>query len=232
MKNKMMRIASILMVAALLTVCAVSGTFAKYVTTGSASDTARVAKFGVSVTADGDTFGTSYLATTDDTVAPDGTEASAVTVLSEVKVVAPGTKGTLATVALAGIPEVDVRVTFALEAVKSTNWTVDGEEYFPLIFKVNGTEVAFDKLAEEVAKLTADYKAGTDLSTITLSGENANPKVEITWEWPFEVKTGEGDAATVDATIDAKDTWLGNQAAAGNPATVEFTLTATVTQID
>ena len=47
----MMRVASALLVAVLLSTCAISGTFAKYVTEGSGSDTARVAKFGVTVTA-------------------------------------------------------------------------------------------------------------------------------------------------------------------------------------
>ena len=44
-KNKMMRIASALLVAVILTTCAISGTFAKYVTSTPGSDSARVAKF-------------------------------------------------------------------------------------------------------------------------------------------------------------------------------------------
>ena len=46
MKNKMMRLASVLLVAVLLSTCAISGTFAKYVNTSSGNDTARVAKWG------------------------------------------------------------------------------------------------------------------------------------------------------------------------------------------
>ena len=64
-KNKMMRIASVLLVAVILTTCAISGTFAKYVTSENGSDSARVAKFGVEVTANGSTFATEY--DTDDT---------------------------------------------------------------------------------------------------------------------------------------------------------------------
>ena len=45
-KNRMMRLASGLMVAVLLTTCAISGTFAKYVTEATATDTARVAYWG------------------------------------------------------------------------------------------------------------------------------------------------------------------------------------------
>ena len=225
MKNTMMRIASILMVVALLTACVISGTFAKYVTSKSAEDTARVAKFGVAVTATGDAFKTEYAK--DDTTF----ELAANTVVSTDKVVAPGTKGTLATIALTGTPEVAVRISFDLTAVKSDNWTVaEEEDYFPLVFKVNGTEVAFEDLADAVAELTFDVEAGTDLSTVLTTGEgnNAKPVIEITWEWPFEV----GETADEIAATDAKDTWLGNQAAAGNPATVTVTLTATVTQID
>ena len=51
-KNRMMRVASALLVAVLLTTCAISGTFAKYVTTESGSDFARVAKWGVNVEAE------------------------------------------------------------------------------------------------------------------------------------------------------------------------------------
>ena len=54
-KNKMMRLASFLLVATLLTTSMISGTFAKYVTEGSASDSARVAKWGVEVEATDDT---------------------------------------------------------------------------------------------------------------------------------------------------------------------------------
>ena len=57
-KNKMMRVASALLVAVLLTTCAISGTFAKYVSQATGSDTARVAKWGFQLegTAMTDTF--------------------------------------------------------------------------------------------------------------------------------------------------------------------------------
>lgn len=64
-KNKMMRAASALLIAVLLTTCAVSGTFAKYTTSETGSDTARVAKWGVEVTAEGTMFADAYA--TDDT---------------------------------------------------------------------------------------------------------------------------------------------------------------------
>ncbi|MBR5289814.1 MAG: hypothetical protein IKU28_02335, partial [Erysipelotrichaceae bacterium] len=59
-KNKMMRLASSLLVAVLLTSSVISGTFAKYVTSDSAEDSARVAKWGITVLASGNLFGTDY----------------------------------------------------------------------------------------------------------------------------------------------------------------------------
>ena len=49
-KNKMMRLASALLVAVLLTTCAISGTFAKYVTEAYGTDQARVAMWGFKTT--------------------------------------------------------------------------------------------------------------------------------------------------------------------------------------
>lgn len=46
-KNKMMRIASVLLVAVLLSTCAISGTFAKYTSSGSATATATIAKWDI-----------------------------------------------------------------------------------------------------------------------------------------------------------------------------------------
>ena len=51
-KNHTLKLAGILLALVLVTSCFVGGTFAKYVTEGTGSDSARVAKFGVTVTAD------------------------------------------------------------------------------------------------------------------------------------------------------------------------------------
>ena len=67
-KNVMMRIASILLVCVLVTTCGISGTFAKYTTNATSSDTARVARWGVEVSASGTMFGKAY----QDTIIEDG----------------------------------------------------------------------------------------------------------------------------------------------------------------
>lgn len=125
-KNKMMRIASILMVAVLVSTCAVSGTFAKYVTSDSGSDTARVAKFGVVVLAKGSLFGDAY---------NDGTQTKANEVVAystdiaklsvkasspNTNVVAPGTKSSEGlALSVTGIPEVRTKIDLTTPADKA-----------------------------------------------------------------------------------------------------------------
>jgi hypothetical protein len=113
-KNKMMRIASGLLVLTLLTACIISGTFAKYVTSATASDTARVAKWGVQVQVSGTLFGEKYDAVGEDdkgnTISVGDT---GITVMStDKKIVAPGTKNDKGiTFSLEGKPEVSGTVT-------------------------------------------------------------------------------------------------------------------------
>ena len=111
-KNKMMRLASAMMVMTLLTTSVISGTFAKYVTQDSGIDSARVAKFGVTVTKDGYLFSDSYL--NEPTVYAENETSASITVQAgtkDMKVVAPGTQNTSGmTFAIIGTPEVDVAV--------------------------------------------------------------------------------------------------------------------------
>lgn len=58
-KNKMMRAATGMLIAALLTTSVISGTFAKYTTSVSAEDKAVVAKWSVKATVGGNAFGDS-----------------------------------------------------------------------------------------------------------------------------------------------------------------------------
>lgn len=109
-KNKMMRAASGLMVATLLTTSIISGTFAKYTTEDSGSDTARVAKWGITVSASGNLFGDAYskngtLNAGDSIVA--STEQELTVKRNDGDVVAPGTKNDKGfTVSITGTPEV------------------------------------------------------------------------------------------------------------------------------
>lgn len=218
-KNKMMRAASALMVAVLLTTSVISGTFAKYVTSGSGSDSARVAKFGVTVSGTADTFKETYAK--DD----NSFTIAANTVVSNVDVVAPGTGGSMAAFTITGTPEVAVRVAFTGTLELGDKWVDSTSAYYcPIKITVGGTTfkgTTYNSADEfeaavnnEIANYKNDYEAGKDLSTI---GANAPA---ISWAWAF---TGNDDV---------KDTYLGDRAAAGNAATISLEVTATVTQID
>ncbi len=114
-KNKLMRIASVLLVATLLSTSVISGTFAKYVTTDEAQDAARVAKFGVVASVIGDLYGQTYLASDNDEMSEWGLHTPTVSINSttEGDVVAPGTKNTKGmNFAITGAPEVSTAVHF------------------------------------------------------------------------------------------------------------------------
>lgn len=126
-KNKAMRAAGVFFIATMLTTCMTAGTLAKYVTGDQASDSARVAKFGVVVTANGSLFGQEYAATTADTAinysatANTGTvQVNATDQASGVKLVAPGTKSAQGLAfAVTGTPEVDVNATLKVDSAKN-----------------------------------------------------------------------------------------------------------------
>lgn len=119
-KNTMMRLASFLLIAVLISTSAISGTYAKYVTSDSASDTARVAKWGVELQVVGNLFGTSYkdnivksAKDTDDKITVQAADWEG----TASDVVAPGTQNTGEgfTFSLKGKPEVDGEVTTTLK---------------------------------------------------------------------------------------------------------------------
>lgn len=237
-KNRTLRAAVLMLALVLITSCFVGGTFAKYVTSGDAGDNARVAKWGVSITAHdtGDVFAKEYdaIAGQDNTVIAGG----------EYKVIAPGTKkDNAALVTLSGKPEVSVQVTYNAEHFSLTgNWIGDENNtfYCPLIIKVTGkvgdavktetincvekTSAAEVETAVKnaVAACSATYGPNTDLSAV------AGDSLKISWEWPFEGTANQGQT-------DAKDTYLGNQAATAiglDIPAIHIPVTATVTQID
>ena len=111
--NKPMRAAGILLLATMLTTCMTAGTFAKYTTSDSATDSARVAKFGVVIKTNGNLFGKDYkdtiVSATDSSIT---VQAKTPTSGSRENVVAPGTKNdTGLGINISGTPEVDVKFT-------------------------------------------------------------------------------------------------------------------------
>ena len=230
--NRMMRAASALLVAVLLTTSTISGTFAKYVTTESGSDSARVAKWGVVIDADSfGMFATDY--ETDDDKAT-FTGKYSVSSAADDKgerddVLAPGTEGSFADIAITGTPEVAVDVAIAATVEVSDNWIVAGDFYCPVVVTVGEEEISgldYDSatafaaaIKAEIDGKSAQYAPNTDLAD-TYDDTN----LDLAWAWAFE------GAANSEQT-DEKDTDLGDKAVAAD-LTISIGVVITVTQID
>lgn len=227
-KNRTMRIAALLLALTLMTSCFVGGTFAKYTTSGTGSDNARVAHWGVKVTANGAMFEKLYAE--DDTTYT--LQDNAVISSDEWKVVAPGTEHGMTEVVLEGSPEVATRVTYEA-TVTLAGWTLSGgTEYCPVVFNVEGKTYGMEgtnatnkyatidllekALVSAIAACKNDYVANTDLSTVRYDYPT------VSWEWPF---------STSDEN-DVKDTDLGNKAAEDQHAVIQIEIKTTITQID
>lgn len=209
-KNTMMRLASVLLIAVLMSTCAISGTFAKYVTSDTAQDSARVAKWGVTVNVEGESFAKAY---DSDTVTFNTVVSS-----NSDDLLAPGTEGNMGSISVTGTPEVAVNIVVDVE-LELTGWVIGGVEYCPLVFTVGGTEIkidgvnitSVDALEAKVEEVFEALSAGE-----VAANTNLERSISGTWAWAFD-----GD--------DVKDTALGNLATAPE---ISFTCTTTVTQID
>jgi hypothetical protein len=228
-KINFLRAGALTMVLALGTTCFMSGTLAKYVTSGEGTDSARVAKFGVAVTANGETFAREY-AKKDDSFT---LAASTVVSSDNTDLVAPGTNGNMTSMILSGTPEVAVRVSYDVTELTATGWSVEGNEYFPISFTIkegkndttpdvltiNSGETINDFLTRVegvIENYSKDYAAGENLAGV------GDDSLAISWAWPF---------STSEAN-DVKDTALGDAAADDNASTIKLTVKTTVTQID
>lgn len=245
-KNKMMRVASVLLIAVLLTTCAISGTFAKYVTTGGDEDNARVAKFGVEIGAEGGLFAENYyrVAQGNTPADPEGINNKKIMTVESYNgtdtLVAPGTQNDEGlTLSITGTPEVDVLVKVAIDdftdvvlpAGTYDDQTGSGEtftvadDYYPLVFTLkngSGKEIVTGTLEEIQTYLEDEYEiyvnANTDLSANAYA-------FTLTWAWEFE-------------NNDQADTFLGDLAAGTVTSDAEYStdvaveLSVTVTQVD
>jgi hypothetical protein len=232
-KNKMMRIASVLLVAVLLSTCAISGTFAKYVSADEGTDSARVAKWGVIVEADNfELFTDKY--ETDDT-GFSGTYSVQSGATPADNVFAPGTKGDFADFEITGTPEVAVEVAVVPTVTISDNWIVDGDFYCPIVIKVGTTAICGLKCAD-----AADFKSKIEAAIASTKQYAPNEELdvidvndfEISWEWAFEDADHVALGCDCGKQSDANDSVLGTKAAAGDELKIEIKVEITVTQIN
>ena len=244
-KNKFLKLASGLLVLCLLTTCVISTTFAKYTTSGDAQDTARVAQWGVTITAQNggtDGFATSY-----------GTTVKSSTTD---KLVAPGTDAELAEFTIAGVPEVSLNLNIEFTDTEDVflktktgykDWTQEegtydlANDYYPVVYTLkfvadttNGTGADatlatgnLDAIITKINTLNGDY------AVASADWTNILGTYTITWAWDFDA-AGAG-------TNDKADTTLGNLAAGLADSTVatadynldiHFEIDITATQID
>lgn len=208
-KQRFFMLGIITVLVAVLSLTFVSSTFAKYTTTGSASDSARVAKWGVVITAD---------VYEDDQLEADltATETGIVASATAPDLLAPGTGIHFASLSITGTPEVSVEVTYTA-TLTLEGWSVEGTDYVPLVFVIEGAEVTGDTMAELKANVEAaiaghskEYAAGTNLA---LQAENA---LEVSCYWDF-------------VGNDAKDTALGN---ASTAPSINLVINCTVNQTE
>lgn len=238
-KNVMMRLASFLLVAVLISTSAISGTYAKYVTEATGSDTARVAKWGVQLRVGGGSFSDTY-ATEDDT-----TFTGALSVDSEdgADVVAPGTEDDGSAVfSITGTPEVATKIdvviadsfkdvflkegtytdfTKVIGYAEGTNlplystFTLEND-YYPVVYTLTQTNSATGKLMEPVVGNLNTIKEA--LSTYTATAAYApntelDAEFELSWAWAFDGEQTLNGTTFNAETVDKADTWLGNAAA-------------------
>lgn len=230
-KNKMMRLASLLLVMVLMTTCIIGGTFAKYTTSVTSSDSARVAYWGFqsanSMNLTG-LFKDAYDGTVDSV---DGKD-----------VIAPGTSGSTtfafawdeettawdgAKVNVTG-PEVAYEFTVAVEencdalikANPNIQWQLDENGY--------GT---WDEMIADIKALSGDASGTHEYAPNTLptAFTAADTVHTISWQWIFETADVNGTEDNEMAIQDAADTAMGNAAELDD---CSITITITATQVD
>lgn len=186
-KNRMLRLASALLILTLLTTSVIGGTFAKYVSTGSVSDTARVAKWGVEIKTSGTLYSDAYAVAKekdDNSNLPatwvESDTSKALSVASQKtddkteNIVAPGTKsyGEGLSFAISGKPEVAVTVSAKITA---EDIYLKAGTYGVLVPAKISDEHSFTKAMNDykdsVYVKSDEYKKQTSDSTFSNAGE-------------------------------------------------------------
>ena len=225
-KTNLTKAILLLLCLCLVTSSFVGSTLAKYVTTANASDTARVAKFGVTVSTTGSLFDKYYVDAAGGNT-PGSTNMTVHSYNDSDTLVAPGTQNdTGMTFTVTGTPEVSVNVAFAVTVTDDVflksitapggyldyttgNSTTDtfavASDYYPVVFTLKngaGTTLASGNLTAIKTYLEGLNKTvapNTNLASSSL-GTNIDGTYKLTRDWEF----------SADAAQDKKDTLLGN----------------------
>ena len=209
-KTKFLILIGILELLIVIIVITFEGTYAKYITSGKGSDSARVARWNINTTNNiKDLFASSY------TNVIDGTE--------EQGVIAPGTSGTYF-FTISG----DVETSYTLSIVASGTDDVNGaiKEYNPIKYSFTKPNTGDDKdkrptitidgmTFEELKKAINDIDDG---SQIHKAGVLSGDIYTVGWKWEAD-----GD--------NEKDTLLGNLVSTENK-TINLSVNITATQVN
>lgn len=215
-KNKMMRAASALMVATLLTTSVISGTFAKYVTSVNSSDWARIAVWGFKETSINitDLFKNAY----DSTVKSGGEHND---------VIAPGTTGSakFGFKYEGSVNAPEVAYTFSVDT-KGSLCSEYIENNPNILWKLDsGDWGTWKDLLRNIKRLsghpsgTKEYAPGELPEAFNQAGANLHT---VTWKWIFDENASNKETTQ---NTDTNDTKMGNDGSA--VVTLKITITAT-----
>ena len=207
-KNKTMKMILITLLIAMIALVLVSGTYAKYTSCASGSDTARVAKWSFIVggadTVTENTFTFDLFKTIKDT---DGEDEVDVISANADRVIAPGTSGSF---------DLVLENKSETTAKYGITYTVTNTASIPVQFSVNGTDWT-DSLADVV-------ESDTDTK---LDANNGTKTITIQWRWAYE-NTKENATTEEKKATDDKDIALGK----AGTAKLIVQADVTATQID
>lgn len=184
----MVRIVAILAVTMMFTLCFVGGTFAKYTSSSTGTDSATVAKWDIKVNsvniATTDTFTFDLFKTiTDSDLSSAETDMDPV----DGTIIAPGTSGKF---------DIVIKNDSQVNATYAIDYSVTNTNSIPVQFSVDGTTWKTDINELDVTGVAIDMGATT---TVT-----------VQWKWIFDgddvIDTNLGSAATATLKVDAKVT--------------------------
>lgn len=234
-KNRMMRLASILLVAVLMTTCTISGTFAKYVTSVESQDSARVAYWGFK--AESMDISSLFVATYD---------AGKVKAQNLKDVIAPGTKGSASfafiydeTVKANGtdLEMTGPEVAYTFEVAVEENCDAAIKANKNIVWKLDdaGVELTWDELIAKIKNLSGEADGSADYmpGQLPTAFGTADTVHTIWWEWKFGNEpgayTGTYDVGGNILNQDQYDTYMGNMDEMDD---VSLKITITATQVN
>ena len=201
-KNKTMKMISITLLIVMIALILVSGTYAKYTSSATGSDSARVAKWAFNVGGTdiaSNTFKFDLFKTIKDS---DGNEENDVVSANGDKVIAPGTSGSF---------DISLENKSEVSAKYGIKFTVTNTKSIPIQFSTDG-----NTWTDSLTNIAAD-------DTKTKLAPNGTKKITVQWKWAYE-DTNEDTKETTDA----KDLALGT----AGTATLTVSAEVTATQAD